>query len=85
MYYIHLHGNYGCLYILLPGMIDWTSVSIEYCQDFLHEIQESKARQVLIKELPEDITDTFGFEQIKDSIRVVYQLNTPGTYTNTNQ
>lgn len=77
MYYIHLHGNSGYIYILLPGNTDWTSFDIEYCQDRLCDIKESRSRKISVSELPLAMTCTFDFGQIRERIREVYQLNKP--------
>lgn len=75
MYYIHLHGNGGYLYILLPGSTEWSRWSIEYAADVLFEIKNSKAQRILTKDLPEALTETYDFGQIWPNIRAVYKLN----------
>lgn len=75
MYYIQTHGNSGYLYLLLPGNTDWSRWNIEYAIDACFEIRESKARRILISDLPLRITETFDFQKMKDSIRELYKIN----------
>lgn len=74
MYYIHLHGNSGYLFVLLPGNSEWCRWEIEYATDVLLEIKESKAERILTKELPTEITETYDFGQLWPTIREVYKL-----------
>lgn len=75
MYYIQTHGNSGCLYFLLPGNTEWSRWSIEYAIDACFEIRESKAQQIPVSGLPPEITETFDFRNMKDSIREVYLIS----------
>jgi hypothetical protein len=77
MYYIHLHGNYGYLYLILPGNTDWSCWNIEYAQDVRFEILDSKAKEINVNDLPEALTCTFDFGRIREDIREVFQLNKP--------
>jgi hypothetical protein len=75
MYYIHLHGNGGYLFVLLPGATEWSRWSIEYATDVLFEIKGSKAQKILTKDLPIELTETYDFGQIWPNIRDVYKLS----------
>jgi len=75
MYYIHLHGNDGYLFILLPGKTDWSRWSIEYATDVLFEIKDTNAQRILTKDLPIELTESHDFDQIWPRIKEVYKLS----------
>lgn len=75
MYYIHLHGNYGYLYVLLPGSTEWSRWSVEYAPDVLLEIKESQAQKILTNALPAEITETNDFDKLWPTIKDVYKLS----------
>lgn len=75
MYYIQTHGNAGYLYLMLPGKDEWSIWNIEYAIDACFEVRESKAQRIRVGELPAEITGTFDFGRLRDSIREVYKLH----------
>ena len=79
MFYFHLHGNYGYLFLKLPGEKEWTDLCIEYVQDVRSEIESSQAKRIPVKDLPAGITESFVFQQIVDSILEVWELTSPAS------
>jgi hypothetical protein len=74
MYYVHLMGNFGYIYLLLPGNDEWTAVSIAYCQDFQSDLMASDAMEIRVPDLPDALRASWGFGEIRERIWRVWRL-----------
>lgn len=61
--------------MLLPGKTEWFSVSVEYAIDVCCEVKGSNAQRIKVGELPSELTQTFDFGRLRESIREVYKLS----------